>query len=74
MNEPTQAQVDEAYNAVKSKWNQMRKEFTGSDCLFIMSREAIDFLGQFEMMREQILEQGFELKPLDDKIKVTLSD
>ena len=74
MNEPTQAQVDKAYTQIKSKWNQMRKEFKGSDCLFVMSREAIDFLGQFEIMREQVLEQGFKLQPLDDKIKVTLSD
>ena len=52
----------------------MRDEFTGSDVLFTMSRDALDFLGQYEIMREQILEEGFELPPIDDKIKVTICD
>ena len=74
MSKVTQEQVDEAYNAIKKKWQTMRDEFTGSDVLFTMSRDALDFLGQYEIMREQILEEGFELPPIDDKIKVTICD
>ena len=73
MKETTQKQVDEAYIQVKNKWNQMKKEFTGSDCLFVMSREAIDFLGEYEIIKEQVIDMGLDMPVLDDKIQVTLS-
>jgi len=73
MDDLTQENVNKAFKLTKEKWDSMRAEFTGSDVLFIMSRDAMDFLGQYEIIREKVIGEGFNLPPLDDKVKVTLS-
>lgn len=72
--EVTQEQIDVAYQETLKEWTRMREAFDGSDVLFTMSKDAIQFLAQFEMIREQVLDLGFSIPKLDDKISVSFPD
>jgi len=71
--EITQDQVDKFHRLAKEEWVKMRAEFKGSDVLFAMSSEALQFLGWYEQTKEDLSEKGFKVPVLDEKIQVTLS-
>tara|TARA_R110002049_G_scaffold101556_10_gene246503 strand:- start:9533 stop:9748 length:216 start_codon:yes stop_codon:yes gene_type:complete len=69
----TQEEVDEVHPIALAEWNRMKGEFDGSDVLFTMSHEAIQFLAEYEQVKEFLAENGFDIPPLVEGIQVTLS-
>jgi len=70
----TQEQVNEAHKEAKTEFERLKTKFKGDSCALIMNREVTGFLGQYEICRQQVLEDGFSMPALDDKIKVTVHD
>lgn len=72
MSEPqiTQKEVDEFHPIALTEWNRIKSEFDGSDVLFTMSHEAIQFLAEYEQVKEFLAELGFSIQPLVEGIQV----
>ena len=69
----TQSEVDKIHPTCLVEWNRMKCEFDGSDVLFTMSHEAIQFLAEYEQVREYVAEHGFDIPPLVEGIQVNLN-
>lgn len=69
----TQEQIDEAYRQTKEAWDTMLAESGQSQTMFIATnKDAIQFLGQYEMIRQDVIEMGFEAPPLVGGVQVNL--
>lgn len=68
-----QVEVDTNFEATVAVWKEMKKASGKSHFLFIISREATQFLGEFEVIRQQVLSMGLTIPQLDDKISVTIT-
>ncbi|NQY65890.1 MAG: hypothetical protein HRT38_19825 [Alteromonadaceae bacterium] len=73
--EVTQEIIDAGVNQAKEQWQKMLDESGMSQAMFIATnKEATQFLGEYEMMRETLKEKGWELPDLVDGLKVKLGD
>ena len=73
MSKLTQEVADTIHPLARAEWNRMRDEFEGSHVLFTMSNDAIQFLAEYENIKECCAEEGFDIPALVSSIKVTLS-
>jgi predicted TIM-barrel fold metal-dependent hydrolase len=73
MEDITQELVDQMVVEVKLKWSEMKRDFEGSDVLFAMSKDVLQLLGEYENVKVNLVEMGFNVPNIDDKIQVTLS-
>ncbi len=73
--EITQAQVDEAFRLTKDAWDGMLKESGKPLHMFVASdKKATQFLGQYEMIRQDVIAAGFDAPPLVEGIEVKVCD
>ena len=69
----TQEEVNEAFEETKKAFKQLEIDSGKSSVMFLISKECTQFLGQFELIREQVLESGLEIGVLSEKITVTIN-
>lgn len=70
---PTQKDIDNIYPAAKYEWDRMLKESGKTKLMFTMSKEAIQFLGEYQNIKETVEAEGFTMPDLLEGTKVTLS-
>lgn len=71
----TQEQIDAGVNQAREEWEKMLSDSGEDQTMFIAhNQEAIQFLGQYESMKEVLLKQGWSIPDLVDGVKVNLSD
>jgi hypothetical protein len=72
--EITQDIIDKGIAQAKAQWHKMVADSGLSQAVFIATKkEAAQFLGEYEMMRDQLKKQGWVLPQLIDGVKVNLS-
>lgn len=69
----TQVEVDKVHPIALAEWERMKSEFDGSDVMFTMSKDAIQFLAEYEQVKDYLAEEGFTMPKLVETISVTLS-
>ena len=74
MSELTQELADTIQPLARAEWDKMKSEFDGPDALFTMSNDAMQFLAEYEQIKECCAEEGFIIPDLVSTIKVTLSN
>jgi hypothetical protein len=72
MSDYTQVEIDEAVKEARLHWESMKKESGLSDLLFNVSKQASQFLGQYQMIKDEVESVGFLMPDLVDGIKVTV--
>ncbi|MFT5757053.1 MAG: hypothetical protein ACI9LM_001778 [Alteromonadaceae bacterium] len=71
----TQDQIDAGVNQAREEWEKMLSDSGEDQTMFIANnQEAIQFLGQYQSMKETLVKQGWSLPDLIDGVKVNLSD
>jgi len=71
----TQDQIDTGVEQAREQWQEMLKESGQDQTMFIASnKEAIQFLGEYESMKEELIKQGWEIPDLIDGVKINLND
>ena len=69
----TQAQVDEAFRQTKEAWDAMLEKSGKPQHMFIATdKDAIQFLGQYELIRQDVKAAGFEAPPLVEGIQINI--
>ena len=75
MEQITQEQIDTGVEQARDQWKEMLSESGMEQALFIASnKEAIQFLGEYQSMKEVLLEQGWTIPDLIDGVKINLND
>ena len=73
--EITQEIIDAGVSQAREQWQKMVDESGVSQTMFVATnKEASQFLGEYEMMRESLKEKGWTLPDLVDGLKVNLND
>lgn len=73
--EITQELIDKGINQAIEQWQKMLEESGMSQTMFIASdKEAAQFLGEYEMMRDSLIKDGWLVPVLVDDLIVTISD
>ena len=73
--EITQEIIDAGVNQAREQWQKMIDESGMSQAVFIATnKEATQFLGEYEMMRETLKKKGWELPDLVDCLKVKMGN
>jgi hypothetical protein len=76
MNEKiTQEQIDAGVNQAREEWEKMLSDSGEDQTMFIANnKEAIQFLGEYQSMKETLVKQGWSLPDLIEGVKVNLTD
>jgi hypothetical protein len=75
MSEVTQELIDKGIDQAREQWQKMLDESGMSQAMFITTnKEATQFLGEYEMMRESLIKDGWIVPVLVDGLIVALSD
>lgn len=69
-----QHDVDVAFARTKELWEQLKAESGKSDLLFLISKEGIQFLGEFEIIRQNVLSMGLTVPQLLGDVSVSIVD
>ena len=70
----TQEYVDTLHPLIMKDWDKLLKESGKSELMFKMSHEAMQFMGQYQMMKEELESRGFTMPEMfGDGTKITLS-
>lgn len=69
-----QRDVDIAFARTKELWEQLKTESGKSEALFILSKQGSKFLGEFEVIRQNVLSIGLTVPQLLDNVSVTIVD
>lgn len=70
----TQDYVDTIHPLVMKDWDKLLKESGKSELMFKISHEAMQFMAQYQMMKEVIEALGFTMPEMfGDGTKITLS-
>lgn len=70
----TQEYVDTIHPLVMKDWDKLLSESGKSEIMFKISHEAVQFMGQYQMMKEEIESRGFTMPEMfGDGTKITLS-
>lgn len=73
--EITQEIIDAGVNQAREQWQKILAESGMSQTMFIATnKDGMQFLGEYEMMRETLKDKGWELPDLVDGLKVNLGD
>jgi hypothetical protein len=73
--EITQEIIDAGVSQAREQWKKMVEESGVSQTIYVATnKEATQFLGEYEMMRESLKDKGWTLPELVDGLKVNLSD
>mgnify|MGYP003626738125 CR=1 FL=1 len=71
---PTQVEVDKIHPLALEDFNRLLEESGKSELMFKMSHEGMQFMGQYQMMKEHAESEGFTMPELfGDGTKITLS-
>lgn len=68
----TQEEVDKVHTIALAEWERMKSEFDGSDVMFAISKNAVQFLAEYEQVKDYLAEEGFTIPKLVVEIDVTL--
>lgn len=71
--ELTQEDVDKVHPLVLEDWDKLLKESGKSELMFKISHEGLQFMGQYQMMKEHVELEGFTMPELFEGTKITLS-
>ena len=70
----TQKQIDKAVFLIKEEWAKMVSESGLDRAMFILTdKSAIKFIGQYEIIREGLEKEGWQLTDLVEGATITLS-
>lgn len=70
----TQEYVDTIHPLVMKDWDKLLKESGKSELMFKISHEAMQFMGQYQMIKEEVESRGFTMPEMfSDGTKITLS-
>jgi hypothetical protein len=70
----TQEYVDTIHPLVMEYWNKLLNQSGKSELMFKISHEAMQFMGQYQMMKEEIESRGFTMPEMfGEGTKITLS-
>lgn len=70
----TQEQVDAVHPTSIAEWKRMLKSSGKTELMFKVSKEAVQFLGEYQQVKEYLAEHGFEIPPLLDGVQVKFVD
>ena len=71
----TQELIDKGVNQAAEQWQKMLDESGMSQTMFIASnKEGAQFIGEYEMMRESLIKDGWLVPVLVEGLIVTISD
>ncbi len=74
MNEvPTQEEVDKIHLLALKDWADLLEKSGKTELMFKISHEAMQFMAQYQMMKETVEEEGFTMPELFEGTKTTLS-
>lgn len=71
--EEKQLKVDEIHPVAIVEYNRMFAASGKSELIFKMSHEAIQFMGEYQSIKEQAEAEGFTMPELFKDTKITLS-
>mgnify|MGYP005987223185 CR=1 FL=1 len=73
MEKLTQEDVDKLHPAAIKDWEQLLKESGKTELMFKISHEGMQFMGQYQMIKEDVEAKGFVVPELFEGTKITLS-
>lgn len=69
----TQEYVDTIHPFIMKEWDNLLKQSGKSELMFKLSHEAIQFMGRYQLVKEEIESLGFTMPELfDDGTKITI--
>lgn len=71
---PTQEEVNKIHPLALDDWDRLLKGSGKSELMFKISHEGMQFMAQYQMMKEHVESEGFTMPELfGDGTKITLS-
>jgi hypothetical protein len=74
MKKLTQEQIDEIHPLVLAEWDKMLKESGKSELMFKVSHEAMQFMAEYQSIKEHVESEGFTMPELFEGTKITFHD
>lgn len=71
--EPTKETIEEFVTEARKMWAEELTESGESQHMFAMSKDGIRFLAEYQNIKDQLEERGFEVPQLVDGLSVELS-
>ena len=71
---PTQADIDKIHPLALEDYEKLLKESGKSELMFKVSHEGIQFMAQYQMMKDHAESEGFTMPELFDGTTITFMD